>query len=184
MKDLFFLPIILCICIVGGFLLQIILPGDLAWLGIRPRSLIGLIGILLSPFLHGSLQHLVANLIPLFVLACFVNLLAPELFFRRTIVLIFVSGLLTWLASSSGLVIGASGLVFAYWAFLLSNGVLNRRIKDIGIAVLTLVFYGALIFSLLSYQKGISWVGHISGVIAGIGFAISSAKMSINSQTK
>jgi len=184
MKKLFLLPIILCVCIVGGFILQIILPGDLAWLGIRPRSLIGLIGVLLSPFLHGDLHHLISNLIPLFVLSCFVNLLAPELFLKRTTVLILASGLLTWLASSSGLVIGASGLVFAYWAFLVSNGVLNKRIRDIGIAILTLVFYGALVFSLLRYQQGISWVGHISGVIAGIGFAVFSAKISTNSQTK
>ena len=176
MKKIFLLPAILSLCVVVGFLCQLILPGDLLFMGIRPRSLFGLSGVALSPFLHSGFSHLISNLIPLFILSCFVNVIAPALFLQRTLILILLSGLLTWLASSSGLVVGASGLVFAFWAFLLTNAAIKKRFRDIAIAGLTLVFYGAMVFSLFRYQQGVSWVAHISGVIAGIALATYSAK--------
>ena len=37
--------------------------------GIYPQTLKGLRGVFLSPFLHGSIQHLYHNTIPLFVLS-------------------------------------------------------------------------------------------------------------------
>ena len=36
-------------------------------LGIYPRELAGLIGVVMAPFIHGSLGHFFANIIPLCV---------------------------------------------------------------------------------------------------------------------
>ncbi len=51
-----------------------IFQGGLAGLGIHPRSLVGLVGILFAPFIHVSFAHLIANTIPLAVLGWLVML--------------------------------------------------------------------------------------------------------------
>ena len=42
---------------------------DFSNLGILPRELFGLRGIIFSPLIHANLEHLVANSLPLFVLS-------------------------------------------------------------------------------------------------------------------
>ena len=168
MKKIITGPATLAILISVAFVVELILPWNFAWLGIRPRSLMGLTGIPVSPFLHANLKHLIANLLPLFIMGCFVSALAPKLYALRTLFLIFVSGFFTWMISSSGVVIGASGLVFAYWSFLIANGFLNQKVRDVFIALVTILIYGALIFSLFQYQEGVSWAGHMSGFMAGV----------------
>jgi len=171
MKKVITLPITLTVIIVAVFLFELVIPGNLSWLGIRPRSFSGLVGIVLSPFLHRDLGHILANIFPLLIMGCLVSALAPSLFVLRTVVLILLSGSFTWLLSSSDIVIGASGLAFAYWAFLITNGVLQKKFKDIVVAIVTFVIYGTLVFALFSLQEGVSWAGHFSGVIAGVIFA-------------
>lgn len=171
MKKIFVQPLFLVVLVGAGFLLQVVVPGDLHWLGIRPRSISGLLGIFFSPFLHSDLRHLISNVVPLLIMGGFVSALAPTLFLERSVILILASGLLTWLISSSGVVIGASSLVFAYWAFLITNGLLNKRVKDVSIALITFLLYGALIFSLFRFQYGVSWAGHFSGAMAGAALA-------------
>ncbi len=161
----------LVVAIMLVFIVEVMLPGNLSNLGIRPRTPLGLPGVVLSPFLHADLFHLLANALPLLVMGCFVSALAPSLFVFRTVMLILISGSLTWLISSAGIVIGASGLVFAYWSYLIANGFWNKRVKDVFIALITIVIYGVLIFSLFRFQYGVSWAGHFSGVLAGIALA-------------
>lgn len=171
MKNIVILPAILVVIMFAVFIFELLIPGNLSWLGIRPRSIAGLPGIILSPFLHGGLIHLLFNSIPLFIMGSLVCALAPSLFIVRTVALVILSGLMTWLISSSGIVIGASGLVFAYWSFLITNAILQKRMKDISIAVITILIYGTLILSLFQLREGVSWAGHFSGFVAGIGFA-------------
>ncbi|MEM7045379.1 MAG: rhomboid family intramembrane serine protease, partial [Pseudomonadota bacterium] len=53
-------PIVILIGVIWAvFLLDLILP--LEKLGLVPRSLVGLIGIVTMPFLHGSFGHLLSN---------------------------------------------------------------------------------------------------------------------------
>lgn len=161
------MPFLLVAAICAVFLLEVIVPGNLSWLGIRPRSITGLIGIPFAPFLHSNLSHLTANAVPLFVMGAMVNGLNPRKFINRTIILILGSGILTWFLSSAGIVIGASGLVFAYWAYLIVNGIRTKQMKDIVMAVLTIIIYGTLLFSLFQNTPGVSWAGHLSGVLTG-----------------
>jgi membrane associated rhomboid family serine protease len=167
LKKNFQTPFILVAIMFAVFLIEVLIPGDLRSLGIRPRSISGLIGILFSPFLHANIFHLLSNAIPLLVMGAMLNTLDHRLFLYRTIALVFGSGLFTWLISSSGVVIGASGLVFAYWAYLIVNGIRTKKVKDIAISILTIVLYGTLLFSLFRYSPGISWAGHFSGAVAG-----------------
>lgn len=164
-------PLILLAAMIVVFVVELLIPGDLSGFGIRPRSIGGLTGVVLSPFLHGNIFHLIANAAPILVMGVMLSMLDPKLFIYRTVVLIVASGLLTWLISTSGVVVGASGLAFAYWAYLIVNGVKTKKMKDIIISLLTIILYGALLFSLFRYIPGVSWAGHFSGAIVGALFA-------------
>jgi len=169
-------PVVIAILIMSAFAVDAILPGNFYWLGIRPRTISGLTGIIFSPFLHANLKHLLSNLLPLVIMGCFVSALAPSLYFFRTLMLMVLSGGLTWLTSSSGVVIGASGLVFAYWSYLITNGFISRRTKDLFVALITFLVYGAMIFSLFKIEQGVSWAGHFSGAVAGVLLALKQRK--------
>ena len=68
----------------------------------------------------------------------------------------------------SGIHIGASILVFGYFGFLLGMAWFERSVKSIGIAVVVAVAYGGLIWGVLPTNSGVSWEGHLFGVIAGV----------------
>lgn len=159
------------LCLVGivviAYLVDFIIPIDFNRFGIHPRSFTGLFGIPLSPFLHGDFGHLLSNIFPLFFLGVLVRSYGRRVFLNSTMALIGLSGLLTWILSSAN-VVGASGLVFAYWTYLITTAVRERTMKTIVVAGITLFLYGGLIFGLASFREGVSWAGHFSGAVAGV----------------
>src|SRR5699024_2736086 len=62
-------PILFVLVLWIVFWFEIRFGFDFNYLGIEPRSWIGLRGIIFSPLLHGSLKHLFSNSIPLLVLS-------------------------------------------------------------------------------------------------------------------
>lgn len=142
--------------------------GRLAVYGIHPRSLNGLQGILLAPLLHGSFQHLMANTIPLLSLGWLILLQETGSFVIVTAIAGFVSGLGTWLFGASYSVhIGASGVVFGYFGYLLLRGYFERSATAISLSLLVISLYGGLLWGVLPNQPGISWEGHLFGFIGG-----------------
>lgn len=136
--------------------------------GIRPRTVDGLKGILFAPVLHSNFNHLMANTIPLLVLSWFVMLRGLKTFIVVTITVILVSGLGTWLIGPTNSVhIGASGLVFGYFGYLLLNSWFERSLASVLWAVLVFLLYGSLIWGVLPQGNGISWQGHLFGFIGG-----------------
>src|SRR5574341_1088696 len=65
--------------------------------GILPRTLTGLVGIPLSPFLHGGFTHLSLNTLPLVTLGGFVVLQGIRLFLAVSFWVILLSGAALWL---------------------------------------------------------------------------------------
>src|SRR5690606_2972312 len=92
--------------------------------GIYPRKIPGIIGIVFSPFLHGSAQHLFFNSIPLVVLAALILVKGHLYFYEVTIWIAVFSGVLTWLFGRSAFHIGASSVIMGYWGFLLFEAVI------------------------------------------------------------
>jgi membrane associated rhomboid family serine protease len=128
-------------------------------LGIFPRELIGLRGILFAPFLHGGFYHVAANTVPFIVLGWLVML--------RNIS--DLGGLGTWLVGSPYSVhIGASGVIFGYFGYLLFRGYFERSFVAIAISLVIAVTYGSLIWGVLPTRSYISWEGHLFGFIGGI----------------
>lgn len=136
--------------------------------GIWPRRLIGLWGILFMPFLHGGLAHLAANTLPFLVLGWLVMLPRLRDFWAVTIITMLAGGALLWLLGASRAVyIGASGLIFGYFGFLLMRGFFERSIRAIVIAVLVAAVYGGLIWGIVPQRPGVSWEAHLFGLLAG-----------------
>ena len=151
------------------FLVDLLLP--LEQLGLIPRTVSGLPGIVASPFLHADLSHIISNTVPLLVL---LMLLAGSRSDSRVVVfsIILVGGGLLWVFGRSVLHIGASGLVFGLITFLLVSGVLERRWPALLAAFFVGLLYGGMLLTGLSpFQRGISWDGHLFGALAGIAMA-------------
>ena len=154
----------------GVFIVNFLIPFiDLNNFGIRPRQSFGLVGVITSPFLHGNLAHIIANTFGLLVCGALLRVSYSKANFYKIIILgIFLSGLLTWTFSSSGVVIGASGLVFCFIGILLANAFFKPSILSWALAFMCLFFYSGAVLSLLSVQQGISWAGHFSGLASGV----------------
>lgn len=150
----------------GVFLLDQLLP--LEQLGLIPRTLHGIPGIAVSPFLHKNLPHIIANTVPLLVL---LMLLAGSRSDSNIVVVstVLLGGGLLWLFGRHANHIGASGLVFGLIAFLLVSGVLERRWPAILVALIVGLLYGTTLFTaVLPFQSGVSWDGHLFGAVAGV----------------
>jgi membrane associated rhomboid family serine protease len=143
--------------------------GALLSLGIIPRNVLGLRGILFAPFLHGSMAHLLANTIPFAILGWLVMLRDSRHFTYVTVASMFASGVLAWLIGASGSVhVGASGVIFGYLGFLIFSGWYARSIGSVVLSILAIFFWGGLIFSILPGEAGISWQAHLGGFIGGV----------------
>lgn len=164
--------------ILGGFILLIwlleiidwlFLDGSLDRLGVKPRSFTGLRGILLMPFLHKGFGHLLANTVPFLVLGALVMMNGIDRFFFVTGLEMVVAGIGVWLFGSAGSVhIGASGIIFGYFGFLLTSAYFERSLRAIIIAFAVLVFYGGILWGLLPFWIGVSWLGHLFGFVGGV----------------
>jgi membrane associated rhomboid family serine protease len=138
-------------------------------LGIRPRSIPGLTGVLVAPFLHGGIGHLVANTVPLLTLGWLVMLRGVQSFVGVTAIVTVLGGLGVWLFARPGTVhIGASILIFGYLGYLMARGYFERSFASILIAIVVGLVYGGALWGILPGQRGVSWEGHLFGFIAGV----------------
>ncbi len=149
-------------------LAQSVFPVDFSSYGILPRELSGLPGVLFAPWLHADWWHLISNSLPFLVLGTLIQWKNTEIFWEATLIIVVVAGLGTWLFGSTSYHIGASGLVLGYWSFLITDALYRRSIKSILMATIVLVIYGGFIFIVLDFRAHISWIGHISGILAGM----------------
>lgn len=138
--------------------------------GIRPHELEGLPGILFSPFLHDGFPHLASNSPPLLVLG-FLILIGQggaRRFLVATVISALTSGIVAWLLSAHGLVVGASGVIFGWLTYLIARGALARDWKSIAISIFVLIVYGSVIWGVFPSTEGVSWQAHLGGAIGGV----------------
>jgi membrane associated rhomboid family serine protease len=152
----------------GVFLFEAATSIDLGTNGIIPRRISGLDGIAFAPFLHANAEHIQANSIPLAIFGGLVILRSIGRFFAVTIWVILVGGLGVWLFGRTACHIGASGLIFGYFGYLLAGGIFERRVLPILLTVTVGYFYSHLLFGVLPSHPSVSWEGHLCGLFSGI----------------
>ncbi|MPZ61500.1 MAG: rhomboid family intramembrane serine protease [Propionibacteriales bacterium] len=143
--------------------------------GIIPRTGDGLFGIVAAPFLHLGFGHLLANTGALLVLGGLI-LLTTSYFWMVTLAVALFGGMGVWLTGDPfTVVIGASGLVYGYAAYLVFLGVFHRRLRHVlvavFVAVLVVLLYDGLVIGMLPVQPGVSWQAHLFGALAGVAVA-------------
>lgn len=165
-------------CGLLGLIWAVFLVVEHGWglyLGVVPRTGLGLIGIPFSAFFHADLHHIVANSVPLFVLA-FLFALECRSSGRAallTLGLASLGGAIVWLVGSAGVHLGASLLIFAFFGFLVC-GLWHPKGRGgwsglfrIALAVVALGLYGTLFFAFFRFDPGVSWAAHAGGALAG-----------------
>ena len=141
---------------------------DLNQFGIVPRDTQSIVGVLVWVLLHADLRHLLVNTTPLMFLGFFVALRGPVLFIRITLMIWIFTGLAVWLFGRPAIHIGASGLVFGYFGFILAVAVYEKSLFDLSLATLTIFYYGGLFFGILPVESFISWESHLFGLLGGV----------------
>lgn len=144
----------------------------------------GLLGVITSPLLHGNMDHIISNSIPitvlLFLLYQFYPLVANKVFMIGWL----ATGLLVWLLPPIDILtgdymytctIGASGVVYVLAFFLFFSGVFKWNTKLLTISLLVVLYYGSLVWGMfpeelfynLQEPSKISWQAHLSGAVVG-----------------
>ena len=151
-------------------LMRTFTPLTLDGLGIRPRSLGGLLGIPLAPLLHGGFGHLLSNTVPIAVLSVMVLLVGDfRQYFHAVALSALTAGVGSWIFGAPRTVhIGASGVVFGLVGYVIARGIASRQAKWIVLAVIVAIIYGGLLPTLLQFEAGVSWTGHAFGFVGGI----------------
>ena len=140
--------------------------------GVYPRTLKGIRGVFLSPFIHSNTNHLFNNCIPLFVLTsslfCFYRTVAIKILVIGTI----FTGFLTWCMARESYHIGASGVVYLVFSFVFFSGMIKKHYRLVALSLIIIFLYGSMVWYILPIKDGISWEGHLSGFLVGLLFAI------------
>lgn len=146
---------------------------DFGWLGIRPRTFSGLIGILTAPMIHGNLSHLISNTVPLLFLGStlffFYSRIGRTVFFRCYI----WTNLLVWIFSPRiSYHIGASGLIYGLSSFLIFFGLIRKDFWSLMISIIIFMMYGGIFYGVLPLDPHVSCESHLAGSIVGAATAI------------
>lgn len=154
------------------FWYQVRIDSSIKSFGIRPGESLGFLGMFTSPFLHGDISHLYNNTIPIFVLSMALFFFYPKIAWKVIVYGVLCSGLLTWIIAERGNHIGASGLIYVLFGFIFFKGIFARHYRLIALSFLVVFLYGSMIWYIFPIKSGMSWQGHLSGLLTGFLFAL------------
>ena len=145
---------------------------DLFYVGVFPRKLTGLPGILLSPFIHANFNHLINNSVSFFFLLTALFYFYKEVAWRVLLYSYLVTGIFVWLIARPSYHIGASVLVYSFASFLFTSGIVRRNINLLAISMLVIFLYGSMVWGIFPYRPDMSWESHLVGLTVGAVLAI------------
>ncbi|MFE6888637.1 rhomboid family intramembrane serine protease [Streptomyces sp. NPDC057694] len=141
--------------------------------GIQPREPSELVDVIPAAFIHFGFAHVAANSVPLLVLGFVAALSGLRRFFLACALIIVADGLGVWLVAPDHTnTAGASGLIFGLFGFVVLSGFVERRPLGIVVGLLIAAYWGTTFLAGLSpANDGVSWQGHLIGLVAGVGAA-------------
>jgi len=145
---------------------------DFSEWGILPLTVEGLPGILLSPFIHGSYEHLFSNSMPFLVLMFALLYFYRRLAYRIFFLIYILSGICVWLGGRDSWHIGASGIVYGLASFLFFSGVFRKDINLLTVSIIVVFLYGSMFWGIFPIKPEISWESHLWGSVSGFVLAI------------
>jgi len=80
-------------------------------------------------------------------------------------------GIAVWLFARGSSHIGASGLVYGMFAYVLAAGLLRRDRRAIATSLLVVFLYGTLVWGVLPIEPRMSWETHLAAAIVGVALA-------------
>tara|TARA_B100000809_G_C15131876_1_gene528814 strand:- start:1732 stop:2487 length:756 start_codon:yes stop_codon:yes gene_type:complete len=171
-NDVILYPLLFLLTIVIVFWIESSFNINFNYLGIYPRKIEGLRGILFAPLIHGDLKHLFNNSIPLLVLTSALFYFYRSIRWKVLIYGLLLTGLFTWIIGRSNIHIGASGVIYMLTSFLMFRGILSKHYQLTALSFSVIFLYGGFIWYIFPTDPKISWEGHLSGFIVGIIFAL------------
>jgi hypothetical protein len=85
---------------------------------------------------------------------------------------ILLTGLLTWGIGRPSNHIGASGVIYLLASFLFFKGIFSKYYRLMALSFIVVFLYGGLLWFVVPVEPGVSWEGHLSGLITGFLFAL------------
>ncbi|QLC67402.1 rhomboid family intramembrane serine protease [Flavobacterium sp. LPB0248] len=162
------LPLFFVLFLWVVYWLQIRFDFDFYRYGIYPRDLVGLRGVLFSPFIHENLDHLYNNSIPLLILLAAMQFFYPKQTLGVIGYGILFSGLITWIVGRENFHIGASGLIYVLVSFIFFKGIQTKYYRLVALSLTVILLYGGMIWYVFpDVDQSISWEGHLAGLITG-----------------
>ena len=145
---------------------------DFHRLGVVPKQLSGLKGILFMPWIHAhsDVKHILNNSVPAFLLMTLLFYSYKEIALKVFLLSWFLTGLFLWVfgANNGAHHIGMSGVIYSLAAFLFTSGVLRKYLPLQALALFIVFLYGSMIWGIFPTKERISWEGHLSGMIIGV----------------
>ena len=165
-------PVLFVLLIGLIHLFQFVFETNFVHFGIYPRTIKGLIGIVSSPLIHGSFNHLFNNSVPLLILGGLLFYFYKEIALRVSVWIYLMVGIWTWIYAREAYHIGASGVLYGLFSFLLISGFIRRNKQLISLSFSVIFLYGSLVWGLFPIDIKVSFEAHIWGFVAGIVLAV------------
>ncbi|MFI1709450.1 rhomboid family intramembrane serine protease [Streptomyces griseoruber] len=125
--------------------------------------------LLTAPFLHWSWAHIESNSGPLFIFGFLAAYRGVLRFLGLSLLVAVTSGLAVWLFEGGNAeTVGASGLIFGYFGYVVVRGLFDRHLIDTLIGVVMAASFAYLLTVAVPGTPGVSWLAHLGGLAGGL----------------
>lgn len=125
--------------------------------------------ILVAPLLHWSWAHIESNSGPLFVFGFLAAYRGVLRFLGLTLLIALSSGVVVWFFEKGDVAtVGASGLIFGYFGYVVVRGLFDRHLIDTLIGIVMGASFAYLLTVAVPGTPGVSWLGHLGGLLGGL----------------